>query len=141
MHTKTPPPPPPEQWEIHKTINQHQQNHCLIMCSSLSYREGGGLNAFKWCQIFALDSVSSSFGVSTKKMHNMAINIYVPCILCIYKIHVTYLFIYLQKKNPGLAYPEVCLSVGTFYPIVACMDFYINKDLLFALQVLFPVTN
>ena len=75
-------------------------------------------------------------------MHNMAINIYVPCILCIYKIHVTYLLhLFTKKKNPGLAYLEVCLSVGTFYPMVACMDFYINKNLLFALQVLFPVIN
>ena len=41
------------------TLNNHQhqqQNHCLRTDSSLGYREGG-LNAFYWSQIFALDSV------------------------------------------------------------------------------------
>ena len=38
------------------TINksQQQQNHCLRTDSSLS--QGGGLNAFYWYQIVALDS-------------------------------------------------------------------------------------
>ena len=41
------------------TINQskQQQNHRLSTDSSLSHRGlGGGLNAFYWYQIFALDS-------------------------------------------------------------------------------------
>ena len=37
--------------------NQQQQKHCLRTVSSLSHRGGGGgLNAFYWYQIFALDS-------------------------------------------------------------------------------------
>ena len=35
--------------------NQQQQNHLLRTDSSLAIG-GGGLNAFHWCQIFALDS-------------------------------------------------------------------------------------
>ena len=42
---------------------QQQQNHRLSTDSSISHRGGGGwggggggLNAFYWCQIFALDS-------------------------------------------------------------------------------------
>ena len=42
---------------VHKTINQQQQNHRLMTNSCLSYEGGGGLKAFYWCQIFALDSV------------------------------------------------------------------------------------
>ena len=41
------------------TINkkkQQQQSYHLRTDSSLSHRGGGGLNAFYWYQIFALDS-------------------------------------------------------------------------------------
>ena len=36
--------------------SQQQQNHSLRTDSSLSHRGGGGLNAFYWHQILALDS-------------------------------------------------------------------------------------
>ena len=38
------------------TTSQQQQNHRLRTDSSPSHRGGGGLNAFYWYQIFALDS-------------------------------------------------------------------------------------
>ena len=44
----------PQQWEVHKTINQQQQNHRLRTDSSLSYGGGGGLNAFERRQTFTL---------------------------------------------------------------------------------------
>ena len=43
------------QWESQSTMNQQQQNHPLRMDSNLSH--WGGLNAFYWYQISALDSV------------------------------------------------------------------------------------
>ena len=70
---------PYKQWEIHKTINQQLQNHRFRTDSSLSHRGGGGgLNAFYWRQIFALDSVvvntqrlfSSREGFLTNAMHH-----------------------------------------------------------------------
>ena len=47
---------PNQQLEIHKTINQQQQNHRLRTDGILSYGSGG-LNAFYWRQIVAIDSV------------------------------------------------------------------------------------
>ena len=47
---------PHKQCEVNKTIIQQQQNHLLRTDSSLSHW-GGGLNAFYWRQIFALDYV------------------------------------------------------------------------------------
>ena len=43
-------------WEQQSTTNQQQHNHCLRRDSSQSCG-GGGLNAFYWYQIFAIDSV------------------------------------------------------------------------------------
>ena len=50
---------PHNQWEAHQTTDQQQQNQRLRRASRLSHwgRGGGGLNAFYWYQIFALDSV------------------------------------------------------------------------------------
>ena len=49
---------PHNKGEVHKTIDQQQQNHRLRTDNSLSYRGGGGgLNVFYWRQIFSLDSV------------------------------------------------------------------------------------
>ena len=42
---------PYKPWEVHKLMNQKQQNHCLRTDSSLSH-----FNAFYWRQIFALYS-------------------------------------------------------------------------------------
>ena len=54
---------PPQIWVVHKTTNQQQQqNHCLRTGGSLSHR--GGLNAFYWRQISAIESVV----VKTKKI-------------------------------------------------------------------------
>ena len=57
--------------------SQQQQNHRLRTDSSLSHR-GGGLNAFYWYQIFALDSAvvevqemfSSHWGHLTNALHH-----------------------------------------------------------------------
>ena len=54
--TKTQTQNPHKQWEVNETINQQQPRLSLRTVSSLSYREGVGLNAFYWRQIFALDS-------------------------------------------------------------------------------------
>ena len=43
------------QWEKQSTTNQQQQNHRLRTDNSQSHWRGG-LNAFYWYQIFALDS-------------------------------------------------------------------------------------
>ena len=40
----------------YRYLSQQKRNHRLRMDSSLSHRGGGGLNAFYWYQIFALDS-------------------------------------------------------------------------------------
>ena len=60
MHTKTKTnTKPPQKMGSTLTIYQQQVNHRLRTDNSLSYPGGGGggLNAFYWRQIFALDSV------------------------------------------------------------------------------------
>ena len=52
---------PQNQRDAHQTTDQQKQKHRLRTDSNLSHREGGwgggGVNAFYWYQIFALESV------------------------------------------------------------------------------------
>ena len=53
---------PHKQWEVHRTINQQQQNHRLRTDGCLSHRvcvcvRGVGGEMHYWRQIFALDNV------------------------------------------------------------------------------------
>ena len=63
------------------TMNQQQQHHRLRTDSSLSHWGGGGLSAFYWYQIFAIDSVRvrtqklfSSHGASVLLQCSTALN-------------------------------------------------------------------